>query len=73
LPIPGVTNDKCLKRECQKKDVRSIWGPELVLFLFQKKRITRKEARQLMAEIAAINNRITKTIIQEFEKQLEKI
>jgi rRNA-processing protein FCF1 len=68
-----VTNDKRLKRECQDKGIRSLWGPELLLFLFQEKRITQKQARQLMAEIASINNRVTKTIIQEFEKQLEKI
>jgi rRNA-processing protein FCF1 len=68
-----VTNDKRLKRECQSKGVRSLWGPELLLFLYQKKRITRKQARQLMADIASINNRITKIIIGEFEKQLEKL
>jgi rRNA-processing protein FCF1 len=66
-----VTNDKRLKRECREKGVRSLWGPELLLFLFQKGRISRQEARKLIAEMAAVNNRITKTIIQEFQNQLD--
>jgi rRNA-processing protein FCF1 len=68
-----ITNDRRLKNECLKKGIRSFWGAEILLFLFQKNRITKKEARNMILKIAAVNNRITKAIIQEFEKRLENI
>jgi rRNA-processing protein FCF1 len=68
-----ITNDRRLKNECRDKGIRSLWGLEILLFLFERNRITKKEARIIIAEIAAINNRMTKTVLQEFENRLEEI
>lgn len=61
-----VTNDKKLRKECVKDKVDILWGLEIMLFLVEKEKLTRKEAEKTFEKIRLDNPRITADIAEEF-------
>lgn len=68
-----VTNDKNLRRLCEKEGVPIIWGLELIADLHRVGGITRKDAEALAKAIAKTNPmHITPDIVSRFMKRIKE-
>lgn len=64
-----VTNEKLLRRECEKQDVQVVWGLELLALLVESAGITRERAARLahaihMANPLFINERVVLSFLK---------
>ncbi|MCK4652854.1 MAG: hypothetical protein KAU01_00230 [Candidatus Cloacimonetes bacterium] len=64
------TNDKTLKTYAQSKNVDTLWGLEIILFLESNNKISKEKAKELFKKLRIVNNRITDDIEKEFLKLL---
>ena len=67
-----TTNDRVLKTHAQSKNVDTLWGLEIILFLESNNKISKEKAIKLFKKLRIINNRITDDIEKEFLRLLYK-
>ncbi len=65
-----VSNDRILKTHAQSKNVDTLWGLEIILFLESNNKISKEKAIKLFKKLRIINNRITVDIEKEFLRLL---
>lgn len=69
-----ITNDKPLRRECEKEGVAVLWGLEPMKMLVRHGDILASKAISVAKAIQSANPRyITDDIVERFEKQVKKI
>jgi rRNA-processing protein FCF1 len=66
-----TTNDKALRKECDKLNVNKMWGLEIMLILNQEGHLSRRDALKVAEKICEINLRITKEVVENFNKKLK--
>jgi rRNA-processing protein FCF1 len=69
-----ITNDKALRRECEKDGVKVLWGLEPMKILIKQKLITSAKAIKI-ARLIRLNNSayITQEILAKFEAEVKDI
>lgn len=65
-----TTNDRVLKNHAQSKNVDTLWGLEIILFLESNNKISKEKAIKLFEKLKKVNNRITDDIEKEFLRLL---
>ena len=65
-----LTNDKPLRKACQKAGIRCIWGLEAMALLVQAGRLSPKRAWAAAQRIAASSPYITKALLGRFKEQI---
>ena len=66
-----ITNDSCLRRECEKQGIPIIWGLGLLLELHERKGIQTEKAKEIAEKIHENNPKyITKSILADFIKKI---
>lgn len=68
-----LTNDKALRRECQKESVQVQWGLEPMRILVSRSLITAPQAILVARKISEVNPYVTEKIVAEFEQQIVRI
>jgi rRNA-processing protein FCF1 len=63
-----ATNDKHLRRVCSDAGIEVIWGLQIMIYLVQEGKISKKEALEIAKKIGMINSSITQKLIDEFER-----
>lgn len=64
-----VTNDRCLRAQCEQESVPLLWGLQLLLLLHRKKAIPPDEAVRLAGVVRRNNpTHITARLIERFER-----
>ena len=66
-----TTNDKALRKECDKLHVNKMWGLEIMLALNQDGHLSKRDALKVAEKIGEINLRITKEVVENFGKKLK--
>ena len=73
LPAVCITNDVALRKVCEQKGLRVVWGLEMILFLAQEKKITKSRAKDIGIKIHEINPVISDEILAGFVKKLGEL
>jgi rRNA-processing protein FCF1 len=68
-----ATNDRKLRRFCDKEKVTCIWEFEIMLELVRRKHLSTKEAIKTAKDIAAINPRIKESVVTDFITKIGSI
>jgi len=68
-----ATNDKSLRRECEKRDVSVLWGLRVMLYLVQEGVLKPEKAKNTAWAIHHCNKMITENVVSTFIDQLEKL
>lgn len=63
-----ATNDRNLRMICESDGVDVFWGLQIMIYLVQIKKLSKKEAVDIAKKISNINSTITKSIVDEFER-----
>lgn len=66
-----LTNDKNLRGQCTKKDVKTVWGLQLLLYLKDKGIINKDTGKRICLKIANTNKMITADIVSKFLEKIE--
>lgn len=66
-----ATNDKVLKKECERFKVSTMWGLEIMLVLNEKGVLSKKEATKTAQAIFKVNKRLGEAVVQDFIKKLK--
>ncbi len=68
-----VTNDVNLRKACEERQVKVIWGLQLILMLVEKSEYSIDDAKNIGEKIAESNPFITEEIVLDFNEKLENI
>lgn len=63
-----ATNDKKLRKVCEADGVETFWGLQIMIFLVQEGKLSKKEAVEIARKIHGINSNITKDLLIYFGK-----
>ena len=66
-----TTNDKALRKECDKLNVNKMWGLEIMVTLNQDGHLSKRDALKVAEKIGEMNLRITKEVVENFGKKLK--
>jgi len=66
-----ATNDKVLKKECERSKVSTIWGLEIMLVLNEQGVLTKREAIKTAQSIFKENTRLGKAVVHGFIEKLK--
>ena len=67
-----ATNDKRLRKICGAGGVEVLWGLQIMMFLVQQRKPSKKEAVEIARKIGKINSNITLELIMNFENKLNE-
>ena len=67
-----IANDTRLRKECEARGVRVVWGMEMLALLVENGQVTRKRALDCGEKIHNINPAITADVLGQFRKRLKK-
>ncbi len=67
-----VTNDRNLRKACEREQVALFWGLELVFRVFQAGGIDRERARRIGEQIGKRNRWISRKVLERFFENLER-
>jgi len=65
-----ATNDKRLRKICDAGDVEVLWGLQIMIYLVQEGKLTKKEAVDIAKKIGKINSNITPALVKGFEVRI---
>lgn len=68
-----ITNDRLLRRECNRHECRVVWGLEMLILLVTDGQITKARAKGIAEQIAMINPEICNSLFESFCEKLESI
>lgn len=68
-----ATNDKRLRKICDAGDVEVLWGLQIMIYLVQDRKLTKKEAVEIARKIQGINSNITGVLVKDFENKINNI
>ena len=63
-----ATNDKRLRKVCESNGADTLWGLQIMIYLVQEGKLSKKEAVEIARKIHRINSNITKDLLQNFER-----
>ncbi|MBU1122017.1 MAG: hypothetical protein ABIH71_03040 [Candidatus Omnitrophota bacterium] len=63
-----ATNEKALRRKCEKNNIRILWGLEIMVQLCKEDKLRAKVAERVARKIAQNNITITEAIVANFIK-----
>ncbi|TAL31757.1 MAG: hypothetical protein EPN93_16885 [Spirochaetes bacterium] len=65
-----ATNDKRLRKTCESSGVQVLWGLQIMIFLVQQGKLTKREAMDIVMKIGKINSNITLDLVEDFESKI---
>lgn len=68
-----ISNDKRLRKECQKTGGKVYWGLEILLLLVEAKLITKKRAETAAKEIRVTNFEMGDNLLDDFLKKMSRL
>ena len=68
-----VTNDVKLRKACEQRNIKIIWGLQLLLMLVEKSEYSIDDARVIGENMCDSNDYISEEIVNDFISKIEKI